>query len=131
MFLEAVTNIYVVVAQVIQLRKACSHPYLFPGIEPEPYEEGEHLVQVGLALSVDLVWFKFNRILRFLVGRKKKWKNKKIPCFAQLFIAHSFLANVYNFVVLGLIRQAGSLLFWTSYSTSSMLPGTVSSYSPR
>ncbi|CAH9112666.1 unnamed protein product [Cuscuta epithymum] len=29
---------------VIQLRKACSHPYLFPGIEPEPYEEGEHLV---------------------------------------------------------------------------------------
>lgn len=33
--------------QVIQLRKACSHPYLFPGIEPEPYEEGEHLVQVA------------------------------------------------------------------------------------
>ncbi|KAL6558267.1 putative helicase chr10 [Orobanche minor] len=30
---------------VIQLRKACSHPYLFPGIEPEPYQEGEHLVQ--------------------------------------------------------------------------------------
>ncbi|XP_058221673.1 probable helicase CHR10 isoform X2 [Rhododendron vialii] len=29
---------------VMQLRKACSHPYLFPGIEPEPYEEGEHLV---------------------------------------------------------------------------------------
>lgn len=33
--------------QVMQLRKACSHPYLFPGIEPEPYEEGEHLVQVS------------------------------------------------------------------------------------
>uniref|UniRef100_A0A2P2JP27 Chromodomain-helicase-DNA-binding protein 1-like n=1 Tax=Rhizophora mucronata TaxID=61149 RepID=A0A2P2JP27_RHIMU len=31
---------------VVQLRKACSHPYLFPGIEPEPFEEGEHLVQV-------------------------------------------------------------------------------------
>ncbi|XP_038976304.1 probable helicase CHR10 isoform X8 [Phoenix dactylifera] len=31
---------------VIQLRKACSHPYLFNGIEPEPYEEGEHLIQV-------------------------------------------------------------------------------------
>ncbi|KAL6536748.1 hypothetical protein OROMI_026329 [Orobanche minor] len=30
---------------VIQLRKACSHPYLFPGIEPKPYQEGEHLVQ--------------------------------------------------------------------------------------
>ncbi|KAK9119321.1 hypothetical protein Scep_017414 [Stephania cephalantha] len=30
---------------VMQLRKTCSHPYLFPGIEPEPYVEGEHLVQ--------------------------------------------------------------------------------------
>ncbi|XP_019252245.1 PREDICTED: probable helicase CHR10 isoform X1 [Nicotiana attenuata] len=39
---------------VIQLRKACSHPYLFAGIEPEPYEEGEHLVQAsGKLLIVD------------------------------------------------------------------------------
>ncbi|XP_038876157.1 probable helicase CHR10 isoform X1 [Benincasa hispida] len=37
---------------VIQLRKACSHPYLFPGIEPEPYEEGEHLVQASGKLVV-------------------------------------------------------------------------------
>ncbi|KAL3632080.1 hypothetical protein CASFOL_025064 [Castilleja foliolosa] len=29
---------------VIQLRKACSHPYLFPGIEPEPYQEGGKLL---------------------------------------------------------------------------------------
>ena len=26
------------------LRKACNHPYLFEGAEPEPFEEGEHLV---------------------------------------------------------------------------------------
>ncbi|KAF8099698.1 hypothetical protein N665_0238s0027 [Sinapis alba] len=37
---------------VIQLRKACSHPYLFPGIEPEPFEEGEHLVQASGKLLV-------------------------------------------------------------------------------
>lgn len=37
---------------VIQLRKACSHPYLFPGIEPEPYEEGEHLVQASGKLII-------------------------------------------------------------------------------
>ncbi|XP_024961393.1 probable helicase CHR10 isoform X4 [Cynara cardunculus var. scolymus] len=37
---------------VIQLRKACSHPYLFAGIEPEPYEEGEHLVQASGKLIV-------------------------------------------------------------------------------
>lgn len=41
--------------QVMQLRKACSHPYLFPGIEPEPYEEGEHLVQVALC-SHESMW---------------------------------------------------------------------------
>ncbi|KAG7025346.1 putative helicase CHR10, partial [Cucurbita argyrosperma subsp. argyrosperma] len=37
---------------VMQLRKACSHPYLFPGIEPEPYEEGEHLVQASGKLVI-------------------------------------------------------------------------------
>ncbi|XP_019054146.1 PREDICTED: probable helicase CHR10 isoform X3 [Nelumbo nucifera] len=37
---------------VIQLRKACSHPYLFPGIEPEPYKEGEHLVQASGKLII-------------------------------------------------------------------------------
>ncbi|XP_045798213.1 probable helicase CHR10 isoform X2 [Trifolium pratense] len=37
---------------VLQLRKACSHPYLFPGIEPEPYEEGEHLIQASGKLLI-------------------------------------------------------------------------------
>ncbi|XP_011033033.1 PREDICTED: chromodomain-helicase-DNA-binding protein 1-like isoform X3 [Populus euphratica] len=37
---------------VIQLRKACSHPYLFHGIEPEPYEEGEHLVKASGKLII-------------------------------------------------------------------------------
>ncbi|KAL7233644.1 hypothetical protein ACSBR1_017287 [Camellia fascicularis] len=37
---------------VMQLRKTCSHPYLFPGIEPEPYEEGEHLVQASGKLII-------------------------------------------------------------------------------
>ncbi|CAI9282788.1 unnamed protein product [Lactuca saligna] len=37
---------------VIQLRKAGSHPHLFAGIEPEPYEEGEHLVQASGKLVV-------------------------------------------------------------------------------
>lgn len=30
---------------LLQLRKVCNHPYLIPGAEPEPFEEGEHLVQ--------------------------------------------------------------------------------------
>ncbi|XP_068650409.1 probable helicase CHR10 isoform X4 [Aristolochia californica] len=37
---------------VIQLRKACSHPYIFNGIEPEPYKEGEHIVEASGKLVV-------------------------------------------------------------------------------
>ncbi|KAI0520640.1 hypothetical protein KFK09_008118 [Dendrobium nobile] len=41
---------------VMQLRKVCSHPYLFNGIEPEPYVEGEHLVQAsGKLTALDLL----------------------------------------------------------------------------
>ncbi|VAI25716.1 unnamed protein product [Triticum turgidum subsp. durum] len=48
---------------VVQLRKACSHPYLFSGIEPEPYEEGEHLVQAsGKLIVLDLVLEKLHRL---------------------------------------------------------------------
>jgi len=38
---------------VMQLRKACNHPYLFEGAEPgPPYEEGEHLVNNACKLTV-------------------------------------------------------------------------------
>ncbi|XP_072963104.1 probable helicase CHR10 isoform X1 [Typha angustifolia] len=55
---------------VMQLRKACSHPYLFNGIEPEPYVEGEHLVQAsGKLIVLDLLLQKFHvsghRVLLF------------------------------------------------------------------
>ncbi|RKO94060.1 SNF2 family N-terminal domain-containing protein, partial [Blyttiomyces helicus] len=37
---------------LMQLRKCCLHPYLFPGVEPEPYEAGEHLVTVSGKLAL-------------------------------------------------------------------------------
>nr|CAB3502322.1 unnamed protein product [Digitaria exilis] len=50
-------------SNVIQLRKACSHPYLFSGIEPEPYVEGEHLVQAsGKLIVLDLVLKKLHEL---------------------------------------------------------------------
>ncbi|KAJ0052217.1 hypothetical protein Pint_00146 [Pistacia integerrima] len=55
---------------VIQLRKACSHPYLFPGIEPEPFEEGEHLVQVAFSS-------------RFFRQRMMNVELKFICCFSE------------------------------------------------
>lgn len=30
---------------VMQLKKCCNHPYLFPGAEPEPLEAGDHLIK--------------------------------------------------------------------------------------
>jgi superfamily II DNA or RNA helicase len=35
-----------------QLRKACNHPYLFPGAEPEPFCEGSHLYENSGKLHV-------------------------------------------------------------------------------
>ncbi|KFP71102.1 Chromodomain-helicase-DNA-binding protein 1-like, partial [Acanthisitta chloris] len=32
---------------LIQLRKCVAHPYLFSGVEPEPFEIGEHIVEVS------------------------------------------------------------------------------------
>ncbi|KAJ3059290.1 hypothetical protein HDU98_004713, partial [Podochytrium sp. JEL0797] len=29
---------------LLQLRKVCNHPYILPNSEPEPYENGEHLI---------------------------------------------------------------------------------------
>ncbi|CAO2813698.1 unnamed protein product [Amaranthus hypochondriacus] len=46
------SNVQSLQNMVVQLRKSCSHPYLFPGIEPEPYEEGEHLVQASGKLMI-------------------------------------------------------------------------------
>ncbi|KAJ3066834.1 hypothetical protein HDU99_003720, partial [Rhizoclosmatium hyalinum] len=35
---------------LLQLRKVCNHPYILPNSEPEPYENGEHLVQASSKL---------------------------------------------------------------------------------
>ncbi len=32
---------------LMQLRKCVNHPYLFDGVEPEPFELGEHLVEAS------------------------------------------------------------------------------------
>lgn len=48
---------------MMQLRKAIGHPYLFPGIEPEPFEMGEHLgknVSIRNHKSLDDFFFVMN-----------------------------------------------------------------------
>jgi hypothetical protein len=39
---------------MMQLRKAIGHPYLFPGIEPEPFEIGEHLGENWLLINLKI-----------------------------------------------------------------------------
>ena len=35
---------------LVQLRKCVNHPYLFDGVEPEPFQLGEHLVEASAKL---------------------------------------------------------------------------------
>uniref|UniRef100_A0A6Q2Y4P1 Chromodomain helicase DNA binding protein 1-like n=1 Tax=Esox lucius TaxID=8010 RepID=A0A6Q2Y4P1_ESOLU len=37
---------------LMQLRKCVDHPYLFDGVEPEPFEMGEHLIEASGKLSL-------------------------------------------------------------------------------
>lgn len=47
---------------VMQLRKCCNHPYLFQGAEPEPYCNGEHLVEnAGKMVLLDMLLAKMKQ----------------------------------------------------------------------
>ncbi|VDO62298.1 unnamed protein product [Haemonchus placei] len=51
---------------LVQLRKSVAHPYLFRGIEPEPFREGEHLVAASGKLQV------LDILLRYLKKHKHR-----------------------------------------------------------
>lgn len=45
---------------LVHLRKCVDHPYLFSGVEPEPFKEGEHLVESSGKLMI------LDALLKFL-----------------------------------------------------------------
>nr|XP_006819816.1 PREDICTED: chromodomain-helicase-DNA-binding protein 1-like [Saccoglossus kowalevskii] len=51
---------------LIQLRKCVNHPYLFDGVEPEPFELGEHLIEASAKLHL------LDQLLSFLNSRAHK-----------------------------------------------------------
>ncbi|VDO99812.1 unnamed protein product [Heligmosomoides polygyrus] len=53
----------------MQLRKCVAHPYLFRGMEPEPFEEGEHLVEASGKFMVSPSRFILDRLLKYLKER--------------------------------------------------------------
>jgi SNF2 family DNA or RNA helicase len=57
---------------IASLRKACNHPYLFAGAEPEPFAEGDHLWQASGKFTV------LHHLLRSL-----KRRNRRVILFSQ------------------------------------------------
>lgn len=51
---------------VMQLRKCCSHPYLLPGVQPEPYFLGGHVIRASGKFIV------LEKLLRDLIMKRKK-----------------------------------------------------------
>ncbi|XP_047141905.1 chromodomain-helicase-DNA-binding protein 1-like isoform X1 [Hydra vulgaris] len=58
---------------LMQLRKCCNHPYIFPGIESEPFQLGEHLVESSGKLYL------LDKLLAFL-----KQSGHKVLLFSQM-----------------------------------------------
>jgi len=58
---------------LMQLRKCCNHPYIFPGVEPEPFELGEHLIETSGKLVI------LDKLLKFL-----KKGGHKVLIFSQM-----------------------------------------------
>lgn len=58
---------------VMQLRKCADHPYLFNGVEPQPFKEGDHIVNVSGKMVV----------LDKLITRIKAI-NEKVLVFCQM-----------------------------------------------
>ncbi len=93
----------------MQLRKCVNHPYLFDGVEPEPFEMGEHLVQASGKLRVLdslLAFLKVRRWLNFLLyvsrtgtcpASRESWLNGS-PSFSwsSFSSANAALLNVWN-----------------------------------
>ncbi|VDO46797.1 unnamed protein product [Onchocerca flexuosa] len=58
---------------LMQLRKCVAHPYLFDGIEPEPFKEGDHLFKVSGK------FFLLDRLLTFIAA-----KGHRVLIFSQM-----------------------------------------------
>ena len=59
---------------LMQLKKVCNHPYLFPGVESgPPYEDGDHLIVNSMKL----------KILDVLL-KKLKTEGSKVLIFSQM-----------------------------------------------
>uniref|UniRef100_A0A5F9CH63 Chromodomain helicase DNA binding protein 1 like n=1 Tax=Oryctolagus cuniculus TaxID=9986 RepID=A0A5F9CH63_RABIT len=74
-----------------QLRKCVDHPYLFDGVEPEPFEVGDHLIEASgkLHLLDKLLAFLYSRLQLRACGRVRE-RRGEIPGHQELWTAAHF-----------------------------------------
>lgn len=74
-----------------QLRKCVDHPYLFDGVEPEPFEVGDHLIEASgkLHLLDKLLAFLYSRLQLRACGRVRE-RRGEVPGHQELWTAAHF-----------------------------------------
>ncbi|KAJ3031206.1 UNVERIFIED_CONTAM: Chromodomain-helicase-DNA-binding protein 1-like [Siphonaria sp. JEL0065] len=83
---------------LMQLRKCCNHPYLFDGIEPEPFEAGDHLFHAAGKLEV------LDRLLSHL------YKNRhRVLIFSQMTHMLDILQDYLTYREYTSVRLDGSI----------------------
>lgn len=83
---------------LMQLRKCVNHPYIFPGIEPEPFQIGEHLISASGKL-----WM-LDHLLKLL-----KQNNHKVLIFSQMTSMLDILQDYMNYRDFKHVRLDGSI----------------------
>ncbi|XP_019639122.1 PREDICTED: chromodomain-helicase-DNA-binding protein 1-like [Branchiostoma belcheri] len=83
---------------LMQLRKCVNHPYLFDGVEPEPYVLGEHLIEASGKL------FLLDQLLSYL-----KKKSHKVLVFSQMTRVLDILQDYLGFRGYSYERLDGSV----------------------
>jgi SNF2 family DNA or RNA helicase len=92
---------------LMQLKKVCNHPYLFPGVEPgPPYEDGEHLVTNSMKLNILDVLLK-----------KLKIEGSKVLIFSQMTSLLNILDDYCRFRGFSYCRIDGKI--WINVGSTS------------
>lgn len=80
-----------------QLRKAADHPYLFKGVEPEPFKDGDHLINVSGKMVV------LAALIKKICERKEK-----VLVFCQMTNLLNLLDDILNYKQIPHCRIDGS-----------------------
>ncbi|KAL5269288.1 hypothetical protein ACHWQZ_G002939 [Mnemiopsis leidyi] len=96
--IDLATNKSVLQNTIMQLRKCSNHPYMFNGVEPEPFRIGEHIVDASGKLKT------LDRILRYC-----KSNNHRVLIFSQFTLTLDILQDYAQYRAFSYERLDGSV----------------------